>query len=136
MLRPARTDLPRIDNVYPDGSILLQRTNTLSFTASSPTYGINATNIQVILNGANISSNLVLSGSSTSWNVTYPGLQPSTVYTAVISLTDSNHQTAAITLTFDTLFPIAKAGMRGVIGMICYSFQCHIGVRKPRCLTI
>src|SRR5258708_24664027 len=35
MLTPARTDLPRIDNVYPEGFMLQESTNTLSFIASS-----------------------------------------------------------------------------------------------------
>src|SRR4029077_17348647 len=47
MLLAARTDLPRIDNVVPDGSVLLQETNTLSFVASSLTYGLATTNIHV-----------------------------------------------------------------------------------------
>lgn len=105
MLTPARTDLPRIDNVYPDGSLLMQKTNIFSFVASSPTYGISTTNIVVTLNGVNISTNLVISGSSTSWNVSYPNLQPSTDYTAVITVTDLNQKTATTTVTFDTFNP-------------------------------
>ncbi len=106
MLLAARTDLPRIDNVSPDGSILMQQTNTFSFVASSPTYGINTTNIHVTLNGVNI-SNLVFSGSSTSWNVSYPGLLPNTNYTAVISITDAHAQSTSTTVTFDTFNPNA-----------------------------
>jgi len=102
MLTPARTDLPRIDNVYPEGFILQESTNTLSFIASSPTYGINNTNIQVVLNGVNISSNLVFSGSTASWNVSYSGLLPNTAYTAVITVTDTHGQTATTTVRFDT----------------------------------
>src|ERR1019366_5155736 len=105
MLTPARTDLPRIDSVHPDGSLLMQKTNTLSFIASSPTYGINTTNIKVMLNGVSISSNLVITGSSTTWNVSYAGLQPSTAYTAVITVTDLNQKAATTTVTFDTFNP-------------------------------
>jgi hypothetical protein len=105
MLLPARTDLPRIDAVYPDGSVLMQKTNTLSFVASSPIYGINTTNIQVTLNGVNISSNLVFTGSSASWNVSYPALLPSTAYTAGITVTDLHQQVATTTVTFDTFSP-------------------------------
>ncbi|MDB6017152.1 MAG: hypothetical protein JWR19_1641 [Pedosphaera sp.] len=104
MLTAARTDLPRIDNVYPDGSVLLQGTNKLTFIASSPT-GINTTNIQVTLNGVNISSNLVFTGSATSWNVSYTGLLPSTNYTAVINVTDLQGLHATTTVTFDTFNP-------------------------------
>src|ERR1017187_8346959 len=106
MLTAARTDLPRIDNVYPDGSVLLQATNTFSFTASSPTYGIATNNIKVTLNGVNISSSLVFSGSSASWNVSYPGLLPNTSYTAVINVTDLVNQAhSPVTVTFDTFSP-------------------------------
>ncbi|MGD0261092.1 MAG: hypothetical protein ABSD29_14860 [Verrucomicrobiota bacterium] len=105
MLLAARNDLPRIDNVYPDGSVLLQQTNTLSFVASSSTYGINTNNIQVTLNTTNISSNLAFVGSSASWNVSYPGLQPNKAYTAVITITDNNNQTHTTTVNFDTFSP-------------------------------
>jgi hypothetical protein len=105
MLLNARTDLARIDNVYPDGSVAMQITNTLSFVASSPTYGINTTNIHVTLNGVNISSNLVFSGSSGSWNVSYPGLQPGSTYTAAITVTDNNNQSHTTTVNFDTFNP-------------------------------
>lgn len=106
MLLAARTDLPRIDNVYPDGSVLQQPTNTFSFTASSPTYGVNTTNIHVTLNGIDISSSLVFSGSPASWNVSYPGLVPNTAYTAVINMTDNANQAhGAVTVNFDTFKP-------------------------------
>jgi hypothetical protein len=104
MLVAARTDLARIDNVYPDGSVPMQITNTLSFVASSPN-GINTGNIKVTLNGVNISSNLVFSGSSGSWNVSYPGLVPGSSYTAVIIMTDNNNQSRTNTVNFDTVNP-------------------------------
>jgi hypothetical protein len=102
MLLNARNDQARIDAVNPDGTVLLQGANALSFVASSPTYGINTTNIQVTLNGVNVSSGLVFSGSSGSWNVSYPGLQPNSYYTAVITVTDNAGQTHSTTVTFDT----------------------------------
>jgi hypothetical protein len=105
MLVNARTDFARIDNVYPDGSVPMQITNTLSFVASSPTYGINTTNIHVTLNNTNISSNLVFSGSSGSWNVSYPGLVAGSSYTAVITVTDNNNQSHTTTVNFDTVNP-------------------------------
>ncbi len=105
MLVPARTDMARIDAVYPDNGTQQQHTNTLSFIASSPFYGINTTNIHVTLNGVDVSSSLVFSGSSGSWNVSYPGLQYNTAYTAVITVTDNNNQTHTTTVTFDTFNP-------------------------------
>ena len=105
MLVAPRTDLPRIDNVYPNGFTLMQPTNTLSFVASSATYGLSTANIHVTLNGTDISSQLVFSGASPSFNVSYPGLQPNTAYTAVITVTDNNNQTHTTTVNFDTFSP-------------------------------
>jgi hypothetical protein len=105
MLLSPRTDLPRIDNVYPDGATLMQPASTLSFVASSPTYGVNTTNIQVTLNGVNISPNLIFGGSSASWNVSYSGLNPNTAYSAVITVTDNTNQVHSTTVNFDTFNP-------------------------------
>ena len=104
MLVAPRTDLPRIDAVYPNNLVPMQATNALNFVASSPTYGINTTNIHVTLNGVDISTNLVFTGTSASWNVNYPGLVPGTSYTAVITITDGNNQTTTTTVTFSTSF--------------------------------
>jgi hypothetical protein len=103
MLVPARTDLPRIDGVYPNSLVPMQSTNKLAFVASSPN-GINTTNIHVTLNGVDVSTNLVFTGSSTSWNVSYPGLLPGTSYTAVITITDANNRTTTTTVNFSTSF--------------------------------
>jgi hypothetical protein len=105
MLVAPRTDLPRVDNVYPNGFILMQPTNTLSFVASSPTYGLSTANVHVTLNGTDISSQLAFSGGPSTWNVSYPGLQLNTTYTAVITITDNNNQTHTTTVNFDTFSP-------------------------------
>ncbi|MDB6112448.1 MAG: hypothetical protein JWR69_4198, partial [Pedosphaera sp.] len=62
-----------VSGLYPDGSTLMQGTNTLVFTAGS-TNGINLGGINVAVNGVDVSSNLVIGGSSTSRTVTYTGL--------------------------------------------------------------
>jgi hypothetical protein len=103
MLVAARTDLPRIDGVYPNNLVPMQLTNNLAFVASSPN-GINTTNIHMTLNGVDVSTNLAFTGSSTSWNVSYPGLLPGKAYTAVITITDANNQTRTITVSFSTAF--------------------------------
>jgi hypothetical protein len=105
MLLNAVTNQARIDAVYPDGTLLQQGTNALSFIASSAAYSVNTTNIQVTLNGVNVSSGLVFSGGPTTWNVSYPGLQPNSFYTAVITVTDNNNQQHQTTVTFDTFSP-------------------------------
>ncbi|MBW8864375.1 MAG: hypothetical protein JF609_05520 [Verrucomicrobia bacterium] len=103
MLVAARTDLARIDGVSPNNLSPLLATNTLAFVASSPN-GVLTTNVQVVLNGVNISSNLVFTGSSSSWNVSYPGLLPGMTYTAVITVKDNNNQIVTTTVSFGTSF--------------------------------
>ena len=104
MLVAARTDLARLDGIYPDGAAHFQATNRFSFTASSAS-GISTNNIVVTLNGMNISSNLVFTGSSTSWNVSYSGLAPNATYTVTLQVTDNNGSVATTTVTFDTFSP-------------------------------
>src|SRR5882724_8824276 len=62
-----------ISGLTPDGSTLLEGTNTLAFTASSANT-INTNAIRVSLNGADISSNLVFGGTPTAVTVSYSGL--------------------------------------------------------------
>jgi len=62
-----------VSSLQPDGSVLLNGTNTLSFTATSAN-GINTNNIKVLVNGSDVSSNLSFSGTSTSVNVLYTNL--------------------------------------------------------------
>jgi hypothetical protein len=101
MLTPAKTDLPKITQVYPDGTALFQNTNQLSFNASGP-YGINTSGIQVTLNGNNLSTNLVFSGMATNWHVTLSGLQSNVSYSALITVTDTNGGSFNYRVSFDT----------------------------------
>jgi hypothetical protein len=92
--------LPTLGNVMPDGSAPFQSTNTLSFTAAS-SVGISSNNVSVSLNGV-VVSNLVFTGTSNSWNVSFPHLLPNIIYTAVITVTDANGNQATTTTSFDT----------------------------------
>jgi hypothetical protein len=100
MFIPANTNLPTITSLYPDGLSFYQSTNRLSFIASSAA-GINTSSIIVSLNGVTV-SNLVITGSSTSRNVSYSKLQPNTDYVAVITVTDLNGNVATTTVRFNT----------------------------------
>jgi len=84
---PSLKPLPSVSNFEPDGTALFQFTNELSFTANS-TAGLSTGNIQLNLNGVNVSG-LTFSGSSAAWNVTYP-VKPNKYYTAIVTLTDAN----------------------------------------------
>ena len=105
MLAAARNDLPRISNVYPDGTLELQATNVFRFTASNPTVPIYSTNINLTLNGVDVTTNLTLSGSVSSWNVSLPLALNVALYTAVITVRDANTNVATTTLYFDTFNP-------------------------------
>jgi hypothetical protein len=100
MLLPANTNLPSLFNVYPNGTNMFQSTNTFSFNVQS-TAGVSSNSVVVTVNGITV-SNLVFSGSTTNWNVSYPHLNPNTTYTVVVTVTDSNGNQATITSTFDT----------------------------------
>jgi hypothetical protein len=102
-----------ISGLTPDGSTLLQGTNTLSFTASSAsTISTNA--IKVSLNGTDISTNLVFGGSPSAVTVSYSGLpvNPTLVnnsslngVTLGIQVTDAGGLVASNLYTYDAFSP-------------------------------
>jgi len=94
---------PVIANIYPNGAVLQQATNTLTFSATS---AMDITNVVVILNGVNVSSNLVITGPTTSRTVSYANLLPNKVYTAAITVTDAGNLSAPATVNFDTFTPL------------------------------
>lgn len=77
---------PFVSSFTPDGSIIFQPSNTMTFVANS-SVGIPQSNVVVNLNGVNV-SNLTFSGSSTMWNVSSP-VNTNGFYTAIITLTDT-----------------------------------------------
>jgi hypothetical protein len=106
MLVPPDTNRPIISAVYPNGSHLLQRTNTFSFAVSSANSPVNNSSIGLLLNDVDVSASLSISGSANSKTVTYSGLQANVSrYTAVISVTNANGGTATDTVHFDTFSP-------------------------------
>ena len=109
MLVPAQMDRPIIANFYPDGATLFQPTNQLVFNVSSPSATIPAANIQLTLNGVNVTSQLVITGTSTSKNATYVGLKTNRAYAANISAVDANGNTANVSYNFDTFAPVLVA---------------------------
>jgi hypothetical protein len=94
---------PIIYNLYPSGTSLYQSTSTLSFTALSPA-GIATSNITVTVDGI-IRTNLTFSGSTTSRNVSFPGLTINKPHTATITITDNNARIVSTTVNFDTFDP-------------------------------
>jgi hypothetical protein len=102
-LFPANTNLPALNNVYPNGTTMFQATNKLAFSVLSTT-GVSTNSIVVTVNGV-IVTNLVFSGSLLNWNVSYPHLLANTTYTVTISATDLNGNLAATSVSFDTFSP-------------------------------
>ncbi|HVU08495.1 MAG TPA: LamG-like jellyroll fold domain-containing protein [Verrucomicrobiae bacterium] len=100
-LFPANTNLPAINNVYPDGSAMFQPTNKFTFNVTSAA-GVSQGSVSLVVNGTNVSSgSLTFSGSQNNWNVSFP-LSLNTSYTITINVVDSNGNTAATTKSFAT----------------------------------
>lgn len=105
---------PTISGVYPDGSVLMQGiTNALTFNVTSPS---SITNIQLILNGNDVTSGLVITGTDTNKQVSYPFLKTNLMtslpatgggepYTAVITVKNNLGAAATVTKSFDTYDP-------------------------------
>ncbi|MGH7979811.1 MAG: hypothetical protein ACREE6_10585, partial [Limisphaerales bacterium] len=72
MLVPGYPDLPILSNLYPDGKHQFESTNALSFTVTTTGATFPANGIQVNLDGINVSSDLVFTGSASSNHVVYP----------------------------------------------------------------
>ena len=101
LLVPGSNTPPAIANIYPDGLQPFEATNSLTFTVSSSVSTVSQNSIQVTLNGANVSSQLAFSGSSTNWVVSLP-LAQQALFTLLITATDAAGHARTYTKTFDT----------------------------------
>ncbi len=99
-LFPANTNLPSISNVYPNGTTMFEATNKLVFKVSS-SVGVNTSSIVVTTNGV-AATNLVFSGSSLSWTVSFTNLLANNQYAVAIAVTDINGNVASTSVSFDT----------------------------------
>jgi hypothetical protein len=102
MLTPGDPDLPILRNLYPDGKHPFEPTNALSFTVTTLGATFPASGIQVVLDGFNVSSNLVITGSSSSNNVVYPYLAPNEMHSVLITVTNSLGHGISVSRQFDT----------------------------------
>jgi hypothetical protein len=98
----AQVDLPILSGMYPDGAHPLEYTNTLAFTVTTDGATFPANSIKVNLDGYDVSSALVLTGSASAKNVVYPDLLPNAIHTAIITATNSLGHGIALTNQFDT----------------------------------
>jgi len=116
MLTPANTNLPTINNIYPNGTNLFQPSPAFSFVANSPAgIVINTNSITVRLTVTNLigvgfvtnltaTNGLTFGGNATNRIVSAP-LVTNSLYTAAISVTDANGSPATTAVSFDTLVP-------------------------------
>jgi hypothetical protein len=97
---------PVINNLFPQNMIFVNPSSNLSFNVSSPSgFTINTNGIHVVLNGTNdVSGSLAISGSASSKNVTYSGLQSNSTYTVSISVTDVSNLTVNASTYFQTMW--------------------------------
>ena len=94
---------PTIENLSPNGSTpFVNPTNQLSFQAVSACAGIATNGVQVVLNGADVSSLLVITGSAANRNVSFSGLATNLLYSAAITITDTNGLSTFNSWQFDT----------------------------------
>jgi hypothetical protein len=112
MLVPAIPDLPYMTTIYPDGKHPFELTNALSFTVTTGSGAIfTANSIQLILDGNDVSSNLIITGSNLSNNVVYPTLQPNVTHVAIINVTNSLGHGISLIDQFDTFSQATNASI-------------------------
>jgi len=94
---------PVITNLFPANMIFVNPSDGITFNVNSPSgITINNSGISLIVNGANVSGSLVITGSTSNKNVAYYGLQSNTIYTASITVTDTSNLTANASTYFET----------------------------------
>jgi hypothetical protein len=102
MLVAAQADLPLLSNVYPTGTHPFEYTNAFSFTATAFGSSFPTNGIQLNLDGNDVSSNLVITGSASTKNVVYPALLSNAIHVAIIAVTNSLGHGIIVTNHFDT----------------------------------
>jgi len=102
MLVAAQADLPQLSNVYPTGTHPFEYTNTFSFKVTTVGSSFPANGIRLNLDGYDVSSNLVITGSTSTKDVVYPGLLPNAIHVAIISVTNVLGHGISVTNYFDT----------------------------------
>ncbi len=95
-------DLPQISNLYPDGAHPFENTNALSFNVTSSGATIPVSGISLNLDGVDVSSSLIFSGSASTRSVVYPSLKPDALHLAILTITNSLGHGILLTNSFDT----------------------------------
>lgn len=101
-LSAGQLDLPIVSDLYPTGKHPFEHTNQLSFTVRTIGATFPAGGIKMLLNGSDVSSQLVITGPDAQKTVVYPGLKTDAIQSALITITNSLGTGIAITNHFDT----------------------------------
>ncbi|HEV2454684.1 MAG TPA: hypothetical protein VGY98_10500, partial [Verrucomicrobiae bacterium] len=93
-----------INNITPnDNNALFNATNTFNFAINSPASPVIGSGVQVILNGIDVSSNLVFVGAGTeNVSVSYTNLQLNQNYSGKITVTNQAGSVVTAPILFDT----------------------------------
>ncbi len=102
MLVPAQADLPVLSHEYPTGTQPFEPTNTYSFMVTATGSSFPVSGIRLNLDGFDVSSNLVITGSTSNKNVVYPYLLSNATHVAIISATNALGHGILVTNYFDT----------------------------------
>lgn len=93
---------PVLQSSYPDGIHPFEPTNHFTFTVGQGAGpAIAAGNVGLKLNGADVTAQVAFTSTDTNWTGTISILS-NMVYTAVINVTNSTHQSSTYTIGFDT----------------------------------
>ncbi len=103
MLVPAVVGQPFFNSISPANGQMFATNQAFGFTVSSPTT-INASGIQIILNGQDVTANpnTTITGGTTA-TASCALLQSNTQYTAIINVTNASGAAASRTIVFDTM---------------------------------
>jgi hypothetical protein len=93
---------PVIGSMWPLDAIFVNPSDGLAFNVTSSSGTINNSSVGVRVNGTDVSSSLVISGTASSKNVSYSGLQSNMTYSVSITATDSLNLVTSATNYFET----------------------------------
>jgi hypothetical protein len=102
MLTPAQVDLPVMRNLYPTGAHPFEPTNSLGFTITTTGATFPTNGIKLILDGSDVSQQLVVTGSDSTQQVVYPLLESNATHTVTITVTNSLGHGISVSKKFDT----------------------------------
>jgi hypothetical protein len=96
---------PVIGDLLPLNMIFVNPADGISFTATSPSgFNIDDNDIRLLVNGEDVSADLVITGSAAAKEVAYYGLASNMTYTASISVTDAFGFSASTETYFETMW--------------------------------